>query len=302
MKFFFLALVIIGVFVIGFTIFNSTVPTPEPIQTAHDYKDVTYIINGQPITLTDGFAQTESTSDATQQITTEYFEKELKTDINGDGREDVTFILTQKVGDSRPLFYAVAAVNTKDGYIGSQGYLLGDSTTPLSIEMSDKLSHKDKDVIVFHYVDWTLGEPIDQSVYLKFVPETMVWRIVEEDIAQPANAIPDLIEITNPQTGVEVDSPIEVSGSARGTWFFEATAPVVVTNWDGLIIGEGYIEAQEDWMTEEFVPFAGEITYQLEPNTYSATGTVIFKRSNPSGLPENDQALEVTVQLADSTK
>jgi hypothetical protein len=110
----------------------------------------------------------------------------------------------------------------------------------------------------------------------------------------------DLISVTTPQPEQEVSSPIQVSGQARGYWFFEATAPVTVTNWDGLILGEGYMEAQGDWMTEEFVPFTGEIVYEPELNAYSATGTIIFRRANPSGLPENDDAFEMQVQLVDN--
>lgn len=107
----------------------------------------------------------------------------------------------------------------------------------------------------------------------------------------------DVIVVTAPTSGATVGSPVEVLGQARGYWFFEGDAPVVVTNWDGLIIGEGYITAEGDWMTENFVPFTGTIAYTLPADSYSASGTVIFQRDNPSGLPENDAAYEVSVQL-----
>lgn len=109
--------------------------------------------------------------------------------------------------------------------------------------------------------------------------------------------IPDLIEIKSPTPGQLVNQPISLSGKARGYWFFEASAPVTVTNWDGLILGEGYITATENWMTEDFVPFTGELSFTPETNSYSATGTLIFRKDNPSGLPENDQAFEMTIQL-----
>jgi hypothetical protein len=122
-----------------------------------------------------------------------------------------------------------------------------------------------------------------------------------DDVAEDASTH-ELIEVTAPQPGVTVGSPIELSGQARGTWFFEATAPVTVTNWDGLILGEGYIEAQGDWMTEEFVPFVGEITYQQQPQSYSATGTLIFQKANPSGLPEHADAFEMQIQLENNSQ
>jgi hypothetical protein len=106
-----------------------------------------------------------------------------------------------------------------------------------------------------------------------------------------------LITVATPTAGQSVANPITVSGEARGYWFFEASAPVVVTNWDGLIIGEGYITAEGDWMTEGFVPFSGTIAYNLPADSYSASGTIIFQRANPSDLPQNDAAYEVPVQL-----
>lgn len=106
-----------------------------------------------------------------------------------------------------------------------------------------------------------------------------------------------LIRVTTPARGAEVGSPITLSGEARGYWFFEATAPVVVVNWDGLILGEGYITADDEWMTEDFVPFTGTLEFTEEAETYSASGTVIFQRSNASGLPEHDDAFEIPVIL-----
>ena len=120
------------------------------------------------------------------------------------------------------------------------------------------------------------------------------------DIASdtPATEVSDsLINVSAPSPNESVGNPLEVSGTARGYWFFEASAPVVVTNWDGLIVGEGYITAVDDWMTEDYVPFSGTIAYELPADTYSATGTLIFKRANPSGLPENDETYEMQVQL-----
>ena len=71
----------------------------------------------------------------------------------------------------------------------------------------------------------------------------------------------DLIRLTTPLPNESVANPLEVSGEARGYWFFEASFPVVLTNWDGLIIAEGIATADVDWMTEEFVPFTATLTF-----------------------------------------
>lgn len=106
----------------------------------------------------------------------------------------------------------------------------------------------------------------------------------------------ELIRVFAPRVNEVVKSPLTVVGEARGTWFFEATFPVVVVDWDGRIIGEGYATAQDNWMTEDFVPFSATITFII-PELYDR-GAVILQKSNPSGLPEYDDALEVFVTFA----
>lgn len=112
-----------------------------------------------------------------------------------------------------------------------------------------------------------------------------------------------LIVLDNPQPEQVVTSPLTIKGKARGFWFFEASFPVTLTNWDGLIIAETYAEAQGDWMTEEFVPYTSTITFE---NPYKAgdpdfmkRGTLILHKDNPSGLPEHDAAYEITVWFAE---
>lgn len=105
----------------------------------------------------------------------------------------------------------------------------------------------------------------------------------------------DLIVIDSPKRNQEVSSPITVSGKARGSWYFEATFPIVVVDWDGLIIGEGYATAQSDWMTTEFVPFTASITYTLPSSTPYKRGSLIIQKSNASGLPEHDDAREIPI-------
>lgn len=122
----------------------------------------------------------------------------------------------------------------------------------------------------------------------------------DSDVVTPeiyyTNASEDDIIVSFPLPGDTIISPLTVSGKARGTWFFEASAPVVIVNWDGLIIGEGYIQTTSDWMTEDFVDFTGKITF-TNP-TYKNNGAIIIKNDNPSGLSENDKAVEIPIYFA----
>ena len=103
----------------------------------------------------------------------------------------------------------------------------------------------------------------------------------------------DFIRIYSPRPNEIIRSPLIVEGEARGTWFFEASFPVILTDWDGKIIAEHYATAQGNWMTEDFVPF--EAVIEFEKPEYGRNGTLILKKDNPSGLSENDDTLEIPV-------
>lgn len=107
----------------------------------------------------------------------------------------------------------------------------------------------------------------------------------------------DKIKITTPRPGQVITSPLTITGQARGTWFFEATFPVVLTDWDGKILAQGIAEAQGDWMTEEFVPFKSVLNYPKVPDSTNKKGTLILKKDNPSGDPKNDDSLEIPVVI-----
>lgn len=105
----------------------------------------------------------------------------------------------------------------------------------------------------------------------------------------------DLIQLDTPRPNQVIKSPLTIKGQARGYWFFEASFPVVLTNWDGLIIAEGIATAKDEWMTEDFVPFEAVIEFIVDKDIYSNKGTLILRKDNPSGLPEHDDALEIPV-------
>ncbi len=107
------------------------------------------------------------------------------------------------------------------------------------------------------------------------------------------NALSNLIHLNNPRPNQVIESPLVIQGEARGGWFFEATFPVILTDWDGLIIADGIATAQSDWMTNDFVPFTATLTFKNP--TYKNNGSLILKKDNPSGLPEHDNALEIPI-------
>ncbi|NCN52565.1 hypothetical protein GW943_02030 [Candidatus Parcubacteria bacterium] len=185
MKIFFGVLILLVVLVGSFYVLNSYIYNEKQAEVISDYKDATYVLNGEPVQLVNGFAETEAAPGSTTKIVTRYFGNELPIDLNGDGVEDVAFILTQETGGSGVFYYAVGAVMTDGGYVGTDGYLLGDRIAPQSTDVSPNPRHKN--VVVFNYVDRAPNEPmtaqpsIGKSAYLKLVPEDMMWAIVEPD-------------------------------------------------------------------------------------------------------------------------
>lgn len=109
----------------------------------------------------------------------------------------------------------------------------------------------------------------------------------------------DKIRLTTPLPNATITSPVTIKGEARGGWFFEASFPVFVVDWDGKIIGQGIATAEGEWMTNDFVPFTANVTFDVADisGNYANRGALILKKDNPSGLPEHDDALEIPVTL-----
>jgi hypothetical protein len=125
-------------------------------------------------------------------------------------------------------------------------------------------------------------------------------RFIESDgqMGGTDGVVDDLIHVLEPIAGDIVRSPLMVSGEARGTWYFEATFPLTLIDTEGNVIAQSYATADGDWMTEDFVPFTGEIVFSAQDELGSpAQALLIFGKSNPSGLPEHDAAIGVPVEL-----
>lgn len=109
----------------------------------------------------------------------------------------------------------------------------------------------------------------------------------------------NLIRLTNPRPNEKIKSPLLIKGEARGYWFFEASFPLFLVDWDGKIIAEAIATAKDDWMTEDFVPFEAVLEFKIPDNIgdFSNFGTLILQKDNPSGLLEHDDALEIPISF-----
>ncbi len=126
-------------------------------------------------------------------------------------------------------------------------------------------------------------------------PASVATPAATEPVEQPATttaSAESMISVTSPLPNTKVKSPLEISGNARGTWFFEASFPIVLVDTNGKTIAQSPAKATGEWMTTEFVPFTGTLTWSKNTAT---SGMLIMKKDNPSGLPENDKVIRIPV-------
>ena len=100
--------------------------------------------------------------------------------------------------------------------------------------------------------------------------------------------------VTSPVTNASVGQNFSVSGEAPGNWYFEASFPIQVRDKDNNKIGQTTGQAQSDWMTTAQVPFAASITLS---SVYHGPATLVLLKDNPSGLPENEDSLEIPIVI-----
>ncbi|MDD5145374.1 MAG: Gmad2 immunoglobulin-like domain-containing protein [Candidatus Pacebacteria bacterium] len=102
------------------------------------------------------------------------------------------------------------------------------------------------------------------------------------------------IQVENPDRNEEIQSPYIIKGKARGGWYFEATFPVILLDENGNTVKQTYAQAQGDWMTEDFVPFESILAFSVPKDQ---NGTLILRKDNPSGLPQNSAEIIIPVKL-----
>ncbi|MCR4306792.1 MAG: META domain-containing protein [Candidatus Yonathbacteria bacterium] len=158
---------------------------------ALSHKDASYMIDGRTITLKDSVSEIEAVPGSASKIVTRYFGNEVRRDLNEDGREDVVFLMTQETGGTGTFYYVVAALNMPEGYIGSQGLLLGDRIAPQTTKMSRDPGHIN--VIVVNYAERKPGESfatppsVGKSIWLKLDSNTMQFGEVVQNFEGEAD-------------------------------------------------------------------------------------------------------------------
>lgn len=104
----------------------------------------------------------------------------------------------------------------------------------------------------------------------------------------------NMITVAEPRPNTKVASPLTITGEARGTYYFEASFPVMLEDANGNVLANGVATAETDWMTEAFVPFTASLTFYTP---LTPTGTLVLKKDNPSGDAVRDAELRIPVNF-----
>lgn len=133
------------------------------------------------------------------------------------------------------------------------------------------------------------GYPVTESYPLQCrAPDG---RTFTQDIGNELEKL-KFIQAAHPRPNEEIENPLTVEGKARGNWYFEASFPIILLDAHNRQIGQAAAQAQGEWMTLEFVPFHAQLHF-TPPST--ATGTLLLKKDNPSGLAQHEDELRIPV-------
>jgi glucose/arabinose dehydrogenase len=144
----------------------------------------------------------------------------------------------------------------------------------------------------------SLGRPVDLltmpggSMYVSDDKAGVIYKVQYLPTVLGANI--ELFKDLSVKENQQISSPVKISGQALGTWFFEGSFPVSLMDGNFKELTTGIAQAKGNWMAESFVPFEVELTFN-KPAT--ADGWLVFKKDNPSGLPENDAEYHLPIKF-----
>ncbi|MBU4370084.1 GerMN domain-containing protein [Patescibacteria group bacterium] len=116
-----------------------------------------------------------------------------------------------------------------------------------------------------------------------------------QDIGNELEKI-DLIRVDFPRPNQTVQSPLIITGQARGNWFFEGDFPIKLLDDNEVVIVQSYVTAKSEWMTEDFIQFEAKIDFDI-PTTEK--GVLVLEKDNPSGLPEYADELRIPIVFSE---
>lgn len=127
-------------------------PTQE---SPFDGKNTSFLLDGETVTLVNGTAEIETALGAATKTKITYFGNDAKADLDGDGTEDVAYLITSDNGGSGIFYYALVARKTSDGYKNTNAFFIGDRIAPQSTYIPQGTRE-----IHINYAERRAGEPM----------------------------------------------------------------------------------------------------------------------------------------------
>lgn len=164
-------------------------PTATPMRSGvpeQALKNGTYQIDGQAVTLVNGTAEKQAAPGSASKQVTRYLGNAANLDLNLDGLTDAVFLLQQETGGSGTFYYLTAALQTADGFVGTNALFLGDRITPQSVSVDPKNPSQ----CLVNYLDRSPGEPMSSSPTVPVIKTFKLVNGVLVESSLPPQAAP----------------------------------------------------------------------------------------------------------------
>ncbi len=103
--------------------------------------------------------------------------------------------------------------------------------------------------------------------------------------------------ITTPSKTDKIISPLKITGSVSGHWFFEGEIVGKILDENRKVLGQGPLSALDDWMTSDNVFFEGIIPFD---KSSTKKGFVVIEADDPRGMGQIP-SFEVGISFDDSS-
>ena len=126
-------------------------------------------------------------------------------------------------------------------------------------------------------------------------PETDFSMTPESNVSASSTDVHSLISVPSVKDNQTVTSPIQLSGKAVGSWYFEASFPIELVDSNGDVLATTTGQAQGTWATTSFVSFTAQLSYAKATTT--RRGLIVLSNDNPSGDQANEKQIFIPVIL-----
>lgn len=160
------------------------------------------------------------------------------------------------------------------------------------------------------FIRWWLGEdedivgrPVDIFLmpgWTWYITDDRKWVVYKLTYNNPEFIYIDQLSFSDEENNIRADIEINqnqvifINWEATWTWYFEANFGIEVVDENDNTLADTYVSTSWEWMTENYVPFHARFNYEDPETDY---WYIVFRKANPSWLPENEFEKRVRVQL-----